>query len=199
MRPVTNSRLVFLMAVALSAAGCRNEKTSDVQPDVPAEQVVVAEGILVEEPSDPVPPPPPASDLVIPGADQAHLKEIEAIERKNTVSIEEIQATFYFGFDKAALGTIEKQDLKALSSEFKKRPGTIVIDGHADERGSGHYNKALGLRRAKAVAGYLEQLGIDKSRIKLNSYGSDKPAISGYNKETWAKNRRAELVFISEG
>ncbi|MCL6269178.1 OmpA family protein [Sansalvadorimonas sp. 2012CJ34-2] len=203
MKPASTShrRLLLMISLALTAAGCRNENPSDVQPELPADQTIVSEGVLVEvsAPDDQA-PLPPAADLIIPGADQAHQKEIEEIEKKNTVTLEEIEATLYFGFDQASLSSEEMYDLKALSVQLKKLPNVaILIEGHTDERGPAIYNKDLGMRRAKSVADYLEAQGIKKSQMKLRSYGSERPAVTGYNKETWARNRRVELTVVAAG
>ena len=177
--------MVLAVAVALAAAGCRNENPADVQPELPADQVIGEEGVLVEISGDQLASQP----IVIPGED--------ALEKTDSAVLEEIDATFYFGFDQDSLGSAEILDLKALAEDLGKLPGTIMIEGHTDERGPARYNKGLGLRRARAVAGVLEQNGIDKARIQLTSYGSERPAVTGYNERSWAKNRRVELTLVS--
>lgn len=67
----------------------------------------------------------------------------------------------------------------------------IVIEGHADERGTREYNLALGERRANAVKSYLVALGVGSSRITTVSYGKERPAVPGANDQAWAQNRRS--------
>jgi peptidoglycan-associated lipoprotein len=66
----------------------------------------------------------------------------------------------------------------------------IIIEGHADERGTREYNLALGERRASAAKNYLVALGIPSSRITIVSYGKERPAVPGANEGAWAQNRR---------
>ena len=55
----------------------------------------------------------------------------------------------------------------------------FIIEGHCDERGTREYNLALGEQRATAVRDYLVINGIDPDRIKVISYGKEKPAVVG--------------------
>lgn len=70
----------------------------------------------------------------------------------------------------------------------------VTIEGHCDERGTREYNIALGEKRAFAVKKYLKQLGIPDSRIKIVSYGKERPAFFGNSDEVHNKNRRAVTV-----
>ena len=66
------------------------------------------------------------------------------------------------------------------------------IEGHTDERGDEEYNLALGERRANSVKRYLENLGVDGSRMRILSYGEAKPAVAGHTEDAWRYNRRVE-------
>ena len=70
----------------------------------------------------------------------------------------------------------------------------ITVEGHCDERGAREYNIALGEKRAFAVKKYLKQLGVGESRIKIISYGKERPAFFGNSDEIHNKNRRAVTV-----
>lgn len=70
----------------------------------------------------------------------------------------------------------------------------VIIEGHCDERGTREYNIALGERRAMAAKKYLIGKGINASRIKVISYGKERPAFIGSGEDIWAKNRRAVTV-----
>ena len=70
----------------------------------------------------------------------------------------------------------------------------VIIEGHADERGTREYNLALGERRAATARDYLVSLGIDARRIRTISYGKERPAIVESNPDGWAQNRRAVIV-----
>lgn len=70
-----------------------------------------------------------------------------------------------------------------------------LIEGHTDERGTPEYNIALGERRAKAVAKYMQNLGVDVSQLSVVSYGEEKPADPGHAEDAFGHNRRAVLVY----
>lgn len=70
----------------------------------------------------------------------------------------------------------------------------VTIEGHCDERGTREYNIALGEKRAFAVKKYLKQHGVPESRIKIVSYGKERPAFFGNSEEIHSKNRRAVTV-----
>jgi peptidoglycan-associated lipoprotein len=71
------------------------------------------------------------------------------------------------------------------------------IEGHTDERGASSYNLALGEKRAAAARSYLQNLGISAERIKVVSYGEEKPALASSDEAAWALNRRAVFVLAN--
>ena len=72
---------------------------------------------------------------------------------------------------------------------------TLVIEGHADERGTTEYNIALGARRAAAVQEYLFTQGIALSRIQTVSFGKERPAEICSDEICYNQNRRAVTVL----
>lgn len=68
----------------------------------------------------------------------------------------------------------------------------ILIEGHCDERGTVEYNLGLGQRRANAVANYYIYNGVNIDRIKIISYGKEKPIAFDSDEASWGKNRRVE-------
>lgn len=103
--------------------------------------------------------------------------------------------TIHFPYDQAILDESNKQKLNA-NAEWIKSKGKIVvqIEGHCDSRGSVEYNLALGERRAKAVKSYLVSLGVKGDRLRVVSYGEEKPIAQGDTDEAYAQNRRANFV-----
>ena len=73
----------------------------------------------------------------------------------------------------------------------------VRIEGHADERGSIDYNMSLGEKRAKEVKNKLIQLGVDAKRIKIVSYGEERPIDPASNEDAWYENRRAEFKRVN--
>ena len=104
-------------------------------------------------------------------------------------------ATVYFEFDKSNLTSKSIQTLKGAVSALNENESIkISLAGHADERGTREYNLALGERRANAAKDYLMTYGISSDRIKVLSYGKERPVDSGSNPLAWSKNRRSVTV-----
>jgi peptidoglycan-associated lipoprotein len=104
--------------------------------------------------------------------------------------------TVYFAFDSAALTSEAQGTLTRQAALLKMNPATTVtIEGHCDERGTREYNLALGERRASASRDFLLAQGIDAARVRIISYGKERPAVQGSNEEAWAKNRRAATII----
>jgi len=107
----------------------------------------------------------------------------------------EVQDRVLFGYDSADLNDETKKILDTQVSWLKSDAGIkITIEGHCDERGTREYNIALGEKRADAAKKYLTSNGIDAARIKIISYGKERPAFFGTSEEILAKNRRAVTV-----
>jgi peptidoglycan-associated lipoprotein len=101
-----------------------------------------------------------------------------------------------FDYDSAELDSSAKILLDAQSRFLRVNSDlNFIIEGHCDERGTREYNLALGEQRATAVRDYLVIQGIDPDRIKVISYGKEKPAVVGSNNMAWSKNRRAVTVI----
>ena len=104
--------------------------------------------------------------------------------------------TVYFSYDSAALDGNSQAVLYRQAAFLNGNPSlTVTIEGHCDERGTREYNLALGERRAAAARDYLLAQGVDPARIKVISYGKERPAMAGSNEASWAKNRRAATVL----
>jgi len=101
-----------------------------------------------------------------------------------------------FAFDSSALSAESRTTIERWAAWLKTYPAnSVIVEGHADERGTREYNLALGERRADAARDYLVSLGINTNRVKVVSFGKERPAIAGSNENAWAQNRRAALVL----
>ncbi len=101
----------------------------------------------------------------------------------------------FFGLDRFDLAPEARATLDRQSSWLNQYPNvTVTIEGHADERGTREYNLALGERRANSVKNYLAAAGVNPARVKIVSYGKEKPAVLGSNEAAWAQNRRGVTV-----
>jgi peptidoglycan-associated lipoprotein len=104
----------------------------------------------------------------------------------------------YFAFNKADIagGTAAILDLNA--AWLKSNEVLVLVEGHADERGTPEYNLALGERRAKAVRDYLVDRGVAGDRINTVSYGEQRPVCTEKHEDCWKRNRRAEFFVKSQ-
>jgi peptidoglycan-associated lipoprotein len=101
----------------------------------------------------------------------------------------------FFAYDQYDLSPEARRTLELQAAWLKKYPQyKVVVEGHADERGTREYNLALGERRASSAKDYLVALGVDPSRIQTISYGKERPVALGHDEASWAKNRRAVTV-----
>lgn len=101
----------------------------------------------------------------------------------------------FFDYNKSDLRADAKAQLDKQVDWLKKYPNTkALIEGHADERGTREYNFALGERRAKSVVEYLKAKGVAAARVRMVSYGKERPAVLGSNEAAWAQNRRGVTV-----
>ena len=101
----------------------------------------------------------------------------------------------FFATNESILTTASRETLRAQAAWLRKNSGiNVVLEGHADERGTREYNLALGERRANAAKDYLMTYGISSERITVLSYGKERPVDSGSNPLSWSKNRRSVTV-----
>ncbi len=101
----------------------------------------------------------------------------------------------FFATNESVLTTASRETLRKQAAWLRKNSDvTVVLEGHADERGTREYNLALGERRANAAKDYLMTYGISSNRISVISYGKERPVDSGSNPLAWSKNRRSVTV-----
>jgi peptidoglycan-associated lipoprotein len=106
--------------------------------------------------------------------------------------------TIYFSSDSTEL-TPEGQATLTQQSRWLNlhQAHTVMVEGHADERGTREYNIALGAKRAAAVKAYLTSQGVAASRLRTMSYGKERPVVSCNDISCWSQNRRAQTVLSS--
>jgi len=101
----------------------------------------------------------------------------------------------FFATNETVLTTASRETLRKQAAWLRKNSDiTVVLEGHADERGTREYNLALGERRANSAKDYLMTYGISSDRISVLSYGKERPVDSGSNPLAWSKNRRSVTV-----
>jgi len=102
----------------------------------------------------------------------------------------------YFEFNQAIINDDDREFISAHAKYLSDNSGTkVVLEGHADERGTREYNISLGERRAKAVMQLLVLQGASKSQLQVISFGEERPVALGHDESSWAQNRRVELMY----
>jgi peptidoglycan-associated lipoprotein len=100
-----------------------------------------------------------------------------------------------FEFDRWELTPEARRTLEDMAAALKAYPSLkLLIEGHADERGTPEYNLALGERRAQVAREYLVTLGVEAARLDIISYGEERPLDPAHNEVAWALNRRAHFA-----
>jgi len=176
---VSGMKFIAVSAMALLLAACASDKSMDAQSmdaqssDTAMEmQAATAPTPVVEE-----------ETMAGPAAgSQEHL-------------VANVGDRVFFAYDSSELSSAARRTLRAQAEWMRENAGvSVVLEGHADERGTREYNLALGERRAAAAKNYLVALGISSNRVSTISYGKERPVALGSNESAWRQNRRAVMV-----
>ena len=102
----------------------------------------------------------------------------------------------FFDYDQYSIGKNDEEVMVGNAAYLRKHPNLkIVIGGYCDERGSNEYNLALGQNRAESAQKMLVSAGIKSERIRVISFGKEKPFCTESNESCWQKNRRAGFTL----
>lgn len=105
----------------------------------------------------------------------------------------------HFDYDSSAIRDEFRALLEAHAEFLKSNPASkVILQGHADERGSREYNLALGQRRAESVYKAFALLGVGESQMEAVSLGEEKPVAEGHDEAAWQQNRRTEILYQGE-
>ena len=103
----------------------------------------------------------------------------------------------YFAYDSSDINSDAEDVIKEFGQwMIDNDDARLIVEGHADERGTREYNLALGARRANAAKRYIVAMGVAPSRIKTISFGKERPDDPRSNQEAWSKNRRFVALKI---
>ncbi|XPV77341.1 MAG: peptidoglycan-associated lipoprotein Pal [Desulfovibrio sp.] len=173
---------LFCLVVLLSA-GCASKKNVS-EPQGP-QSIQVSDETPWKSPEEPAPAVVVENDMAM---------EEQQLAMQKQQAVKEMGNVIYFTFDSFELTKDARALLQGKAEIMKRYPAmTIVVEGYCDERGTVEYNLALGERRARAAYEFLVLLGIAPDRIRLVSYGEERPSDEGHNEAAWAKNRRDEF------
>lgn len=164
------SRIAFAVVASLAVAGCASKK--DALPDN-------------------------AAGLGLNGANGAYGSATPGSTQDFTVNVGD---RVFFDTDSTSLRADAQQTLTQQARWLNQYSQySIVIEGHADERGTREYNLALGARRAAATRDYLVQQGVPANRMRTISYGKERPVAVCDDISCWSQNRRAVTVLSGAG
>lgn len=109
------------------------------------------------------------------------------------------QRVIYFEFDSSTIKSEYQDVIAAHAAYLVANPNvSVVLEGHADERGTREYNIALGERRAKSVQEVLTLQGVDTKQIQVISFGEERPVALGHDESAWSLNRRVEILYSGQ-
>jgi peptidoglycan-associated lipoprotein len=153
----------------------------------PAPQAAPAPPPPVAAAPAPAPAPPPVVAAAPAPPPPAAPKEFEANSALRPI---------HFDFDKFNIRSGEDEKILETNAGWLKdnRNQSLLIEGHADERGTPEYNLALGERRATSTKDFLVARGVAADRITIVSYGEERPLCTAKNEGCWAQNRRAMFL-----
>ncbi|UTW01440.1 peptidoglycan-associated lipoprotein Pal [Marinomonas rhizomae] len=123
-------------------------------------------------------------------------EDVAANDDNGMDSLAGVETVFYFDFDKSIVRPESREALAKHAEYLVSHPDArVVLEGHADERGTREYNMALGERRAKAISRYLTIQGVAASQIETVSFGEEVPVAFGHDSNAWQLNRRVEVRY----
>ena len=180
-----------LLTLALSAGACGKKNVETPAPPAPAPAPAA-------EPTKPAPPPAPAP-APAPAPRTPTEDELFAAMSLDELNKKGVLSDVFFALDSTEISG-EGRGLLQKNSEYLKRwtSTRIMVEGHADSRGTNEYNLALAERRAGAVRDYIVSLGIPAERITMVSKGEEAPFCTEESESCWQQNRRGHFVFTAK-
>lgn len=182
--------VALVLAVSLTAGACAKKKPE------PPPAAPTAPPVETAKPATPPPPPPPP-----PAAQPAPPTEDEIFAKK---TLEELNndkplGDVFFGYDAVDLSEEARATLQKNLQWLTRWTSTkVMIEGHADARGTNEYNLALAERRADAVRDYLVSLGLSTDRMTIVSKGEEQPACTEETETCWQQNRRGHFIITAK-
>jgi peptidoglycan-associated lipoprotein len=182
------------LIVAALAAGACGPKKVETKPPAPAPPTET-------KPAPTTPPSPPAPAPPAAPTPERSLTEEEIFMK---MTLEELNkkghlTDVFFAFDSIELGEKGRASIQKNAEVLKKWASTkVIVEGHADSRGTSEYNLALGERRADAVRDYIVGLGVPAGRVTIVSKGKEQPFCREETEACWEQNRRGHFLFTAK-
>jgi len=183
---------VAIVTIALTAGACGKKP-----PAAPAPPPAPAPAPPPPEPTKPTPPPAPAPPPPAPKTPTED--EVFAAMSLDDLNKKGVLGDTFFALDSTEL-TAESRGAIQKNSDYMKRWKTtkVLVEGHADSRGTNEYNLALAERRAAAVRDYLVSLGVTADRVTVVSKGEEAPFCTEEAESCWQQNRRGHFIFTAK-
>ncbi len=151
------------------------------------------------EPIEPAPPPVAEQPASEPAKEKRYVIGEEAsldVSALSDPASPLAKRVIYFELDSSQVDEEGRQIIGSHARFLAAHPElSIVLEGHADERGTREYNLALGERRAKAVRQLMVLQGVDPKQIQVISFGEERPVALDHNEAAWRLNRRVEILY----
>jgi len=174
MKWLLRSPMFLVLVLGLLLAGCAKRATQAPPETVPAPPAPSSGN------NNTPPPAPPAETTTPAPGDDAVIAQLQPA---------------FFDYDSYSLNESARAALDADAKVLRDHATVnIVVEGHCDDRGTPEYNQALGERRATAARDYLSAAGIDAGRMRVISYGKERPFATGTDEASYAQNRRAHFT-----
>ena len=185
--------MVWMVAPVLLTVltGCPKKKPATPAQDLDVDTTTVAPPPTQEITETPTTTPTAPQDPVEENPlDSADLQVVnQELQRRG------FSPDVYFNYDESSLSDDARTKLARNADLLKTTQLLVTIEGHADERGTNEYNLALGDRRANAVRDYLGSLGVDGGRLRIITYGEERPVCTDSAESCWSQNRRAHMII----
>ncbi len=193
-------KLVIMALVLTIFIGCAKKevtKTDETQEQIVKETIDTTKEDVTEQEEGIT---PLESEMIT--EEEMEVAKIEPTElslQEEKAERENVLKNIHFDYDKYFIREDDKLILnKTADWLIMSEKTTLLIEGHCDDRGTSEYNLALGDRRAKAAKDYLISLGVSSDRLKIISFGEEKPLCEEQNDKCWQTNRRAQFMAFDE-
>ncbi|MDB9972825.1 peptidoglycan-associated lipoprotein Pal [Oceanospirillaceae bacterium] len=182
----TQAALVAAEAQALAEA----QAQAEAEAQALAEAQILAEAKVQAEAN--------AAEAALQAENDATAKAAAMAQQEDEKNAQALAHIIYFDFDQSTIKAEFRAALNGHAAYLSQNPSAnIVLEGHADERGTREYNIALGERRGNAVSRYLVVQGVSVDAIEVVSFGEERPVNAGHDSASWAENRRVEIRYIN--
>lgn len=173
----TAVRMISVLMLAVLLAACARE-TRD------------------EAPTEPEPTPPAETgDVETDRVDPRDFSDPRNLDNPDSTLS---QRVIYFEYDRSDVRSEFVPIIEAHAEYLRANPSArVILEGHADERGSREYNLGLGESRGNAVSDLFDAQNVPGDQFEVVSYGEERPVCRQSNEDCWQRNRRTEIVYTA--